>query len=156
MKRSMFVLAAALLGTGAWAADPSFSFGFEGFQPKIKAPAGTEVTFEGYLTVTSADIPIAATLAEQDGVQGWSYGLQVTGATIDGAATYDPITVGSDPVDTKGLDLPVDTIKIGVANTMTNLWKAGFVVLEAGYTDKAPHAGDTVGAVSAIVLNQQK
>jgi len=134
MKRRMFVLTfAAILGPGAcWAADPTFTFGFEGFPTRIEGAVGTEVTFEGDLTLTSADIPVVADTTAQEGVQGWSYGLKVDGATIDSAATFDPITPGWEDLgwtapDTKGLDLSVATYRTGNPANLT-LWKAGYSI----------------------------
>jgi hypothetical protein len=174
MKRSMFVLTAALLlGAGA-AQAADFALGFEGCPATVGTglTVGTPFTFETYVTVTTTNND------SNLGAQGWSFGFQIekpagVDFTVD-PASFKPVDPESDPPDTLGLNLQVSTLYDSDGDgdeTSTPpgtplkdphllwLYKAGFLVFENAYVTQKPDrpAGEApIGVVSAIVLHQTK
>jgi hypothetical protein len=176
IRSSRIVLAAAaalLLGGAVGAADFTYGFRFPGEGDAGCPPYGTEGTaLQVAAGTTELDMEVFLTLTtanntEIEGPQGWSFGLQVTNATIDKVSTFDPITPESDPADIAGLNLQVSTLYDADQNPDTPLkdphmlwlYKAGFAVFENAYVTQKPSRPTEekpVGAVCAIVLHQTK
>jgi len=168
--RQSFVTVATVLLLGGALSAADFNLGFRfpnngGACPTTVqvSPDATEVILDVQMILTTTNNPTPDGGPKPDGAQGWSFGVKVDGAVIDGS-TYEPLTI--DGLDYYGLELEVSTIydhdgKPATALRdpwMQNLNTAGFPVFEPAYTTKAPPSGirpETdvpVGIVTAMVL----
>jgi len=128
------------------AQSPVFALGFEG-PTSVHAPAGSDVSFEVFVTLTTSNNPDPVC-----GAQGWSFGVEVLGGTISQIAlaglivdTYyerwNPATGVTQVIPHYAQDLGAPDV-----------WVKYAALAWYGPLSDDPGAGHYTGAVSAVVL----
>jgi len=145
MNRSMFVIAAAaaLLVTGAAQAQ-DFDFGIDGCPARLSGNPGDPVTFDAFVTLTTANN------TGTDGAQGWSLSVEVSGGVMQKASLKGVIvsTIYDEDDDGEPSTPPIhhDPFDFDLDDAFTDI------------ANKATFKDDPLrgGAISAVVLKSQE